>query len=297
MDKTKKCPLCAEEIKAEARLCRFCKAEFKVGWRGYCTSCHEIMEVETGGSCPKCGGELIDRTFTSQLLEEVEVPPAGAPPAAASTVHPSAPAVAAAPTLAPEANASSAYVKQGLGASLRQYIGMIAIDVSAFVLFISWIFGFASKQTGYLTEKTNGPVAFLIIPVILLILAATLEQSPFFGNRYSRSNLKKSRGSAKSFRASARELGFTTVFRQQLWPKAIALLIIGLGTLGIWIYNYNDLSNQQNISFNTGAWMALVAAIAIVLGSLMLIPTSRNKQVVIDTEGSVHLLEQAGDNK
>ena|GEM_PF-5292872 len=82
-----------------------------------------------------------------------------------------------------------------------------------------------------------------------------------------------------------------------LWPKAMALLIIGLGTLGIWISNYNDLSNQQSVSFNTGAWMALVAAIAIVLGSLMLIPTSRNKQVVIDTEGSVHLLEQAGDNK
>ena len=322
MDETKKCPRCAEEIKAEAKVCRFCKAQFKVGWRGYCSSCHEIVEGGKDDNCPKCGAELIDKSFTSELLEETaaspaaetpsaavsSVPPAPAgpvpppPPTAVPPVHaavqpaavppPVPPGVASAAAAPPADAASAGYVKQGIGASLRQYVGMIAIDTGAFLLFISWFFGFATRNVGYLAEKTNGPVAFLIIPVILIIIAATLEQSPFFGSRYSKSNLRISGGLAKSFRASAKEIGFTTVFRQRLWPKVIALLLISLGTLGIWIYNYNDLSNQ-NVTFNTGAWIALVATILAVVGSLMLIPTSKNKQVVIDTGGIVHLLPPA----
>jgi hypothetical protein len=70
----------------------------------------------------------------------------------------------------------------------------------------------------------------------------------------------------------------------------LTLLLVSLGTVGIWIYNYNDLSKQQNLSFSSGAWMALFAIILAVLGSLILIPTSKNKPVVIDTEGIVHLL-------
>jgi hypothetical protein len=82
INETKQCPVCCNLIKAEARVCRFCKATFSVKIRGYCLTDHEVMETTAEGKCLRCNNELMDLHVESRLLNAPAVLPVQATQAA-----------------------------------------------------------------------------------------------------------------------------------------------------------------------------------------------------------------------
>jgi len=74
LDEDKICPVCANRIKAEARICRFCRARFKIQLQGYCLNDHDVVLVTEGNRCARCGGEVADLHVESTLQSASATP-------------------------------------------------------------------------------------------------------------------------------------------------------------------------------------------------------------------------------
>lgn len=75
INEMKQCPVCCNAIKAEARICGFCKATFTVSIRGYCLNDHAMVETTAEGKCTQCGGEVTELQVESLLLKAPAVLP------------------------------------------------------------------------------------------------------------------------------------------------------------------------------------------------------------------------------
>jgi hypothetical protein len=86
---TKQCPCCGNEIKARARICRFCGARFQIETKGYCTNCHKMVDVNDENRCSECGGEVLDPHVVSNLIQSpAPVQPASQASVTATTPQP-----------------------------------------------------------------------------------------------------------------------------------------------------------------------------------------------------------------
>ncbi len=66
----KKCPRCAEWVKKEAKVCRYCNAELEESlpdepmpdkMKNYCPKCRMEIDNNLIGECPDCGSILITK--------------------------------------------------------------------------------------------------------------------------------------------------------------------------------------------------------------------------------------------
>jgi hypothetical protein len=161
---TKTCAQCAEEIKAEARLCRFCGAHYDVAHTGYCSTCHARRDVgEDGVQCAVCGQALVDLAVDSAYVEEQAAEPAPAGATAAQT--------------APEGRLREVAVP-----SLLQVGARVTAVLAAAGLPVVSIAGFTGEtmamyETSSAERAALGPLYYVL--AVLIAVAAAVRLTPW----------------------------------------------------------------------------------------------------------------------